>query len=191
MNGYGAVTWRRDGKKQTLGAHQVAYWLSMGHWLRRSDGLQVRHTCDNRMCVNPAHLLAGSAADNSRDKVDRGRQARGKLLPQAKLTDEDVVDLRRLAAAGGPMAPIAKRFGLSRRATQQVASGCQYKHLPGAVDLQSVRKTSLNPNAKLTDDDVREVRHSTDSYREIGGRYGISPHTVFRVKHRLSYKDVP
>lgn len=33
----------------------------------------VRHTCDNRKCIYPGHLLAGTAKDNTRDMLSRGR----------------------------------------------------------------------------------------------------------------------
>ena len=37
-------------------------------------GLVIRHTCDNRGCVNPFHLLIGTQKDNHNDMVSRGRQ---------------------------------------------------------------------------------------------------------------------
>ena len=54
-------------------SHRVAYSLAREDLSR---GQVVMHTCDNPMCCNPAHLLAGTPDDNSKDMVKKGRQAR-------------------------------------------------------------------------------------------------------------------
>lgn len=65
--GYGTV-FLEDGTVTT--AHTVAYELTYGPI---PDGLVVRHTCDRPPCVNPAHLLVGTQADNLNDMWVRGR----------------------------------------------------------------------------------------------------------------------
>lgn len=54
------------------------------------------HTCDNPPCCNPAHLWAGSKADNSMDKVVKGRshKPKGVINGQAKLTADDIHAIR-------------------------------------------------------------------------------------------------
>lgn len=46
--------------------------------------LFVLHSCDVRACVNPAHLRAGTQADNVKDMLTRGRQVIGGCAGEAK-----------------------------------------------------------------------------------------------------------
>lgn len=87
-------------------AHRFAYELVVGPI---PDGLFVCHSCDNRLCCNPAHLWLGSCADNLADMVRKGRSATGEKngmkkhperTPQgirngsAKLTERQVIEIR-------------------------------------------------------------------------------------------------
>ena len=77
------------------------------------EGLVVRHKCDNPACFNIEHLELGTQADNVRDMHERGRArpAKGEKHGRAKLTDQQVAEIRASKESGGEM---AKRFGVSR-----------------------------------------------------------------------------
>jgi len=73
--------------------------------------MHVLHRCDKPHCINPEHLFLGTPADNSDDKVAKGRQAKGETQGQAKLTRAQVAEIRASDESG---ATLGERYGVSR-----------------------------------------------------------------------------
>ena len=66
-NGYGRINIQEE---RLFSAHRASFYA---FWHPIPEGASVLHHCDNRRCVNPQHLYAGTAKDNARDMVARGR----------------------------------------------------------------------------------------------------------------------
>lgn len=107
-------------------AHRAAYELAHGEI---PAGQVVRHTCDNRKCVNSSHLVVGTHAQNVQDAVERKRNSRGERVPTHKLTEDDVRDIRRRYRAGELKAQLARDFGVWQKTIDNVVSGRSWKHV--------------------------------------------------------------
>lgn len=74
-------------------AHRIAYCVSNDCLNDIDDIKVVRHSCDNRSCCNPAHLLPGDRKLNAEDMAERERVA------GQKLSISDVREIRERYAA--------------------------------------------------------------------------------------------
>jgi len=115
-NGYGRLC--IGGKK--LLAHRLSYELNIGPV---PDGLLVLHTCDNKPCVRPDHLYAGTRQDNARDVFERASFNH----PTDKLSFELADELRRVAREeGSSQDALARQFGVSRSQVGKVLQGIHW-----------------------------------------------------------------
>jgi hypothetical protein len=76
-------------------------------------GMLLMHSCDNRRCVQPEHLSLGTDLLNMRDAKAKGRLTRAPYqVTNAKLTPDQVRDVRARAAAGETQRSLAQAFGM-------------------------------------------------------------------------------
>jgi len=112
-------------------AHRVSYRIANGPI---PNGHQIRHMCDNPTCVNPRHLLTGTGKQNARDALNRGRYRWGDRNGRAKLTEDQVCEIKTCWSAGESQVSMAKRFRVSRAAIQWILNGKNWTRLNGGAE---------------------------------------------------------
>jgi hypothetical protein len=97
---------------------------------------KTRHTCDNRICVNPNHVIAGSAKDNSADMIERNRQSCGEKHHSAKLSEADAIKIlqeyttdKQNGRLYGSLERLSDKYHQSKQAVYRLTSGQTWKHL--------------------------------------------------------------
>jgi len=91
----------------------IGRYIYMKNFGEIPEGKVIRHTCDNRACINPEHLLLGTQKDNVRDCVIRGRTAKGENNGCVKLKKEQVIEIRKLFKTGKyTFAQLSRKFGV-------------------------------------------------------------------------------
>jgi hypothetical protein len=105
-DGYGNI--RIDGKNKK--AHRVSYETFVGYI---PEGMCICHTCDNPPCINPSHLFIGTFDDNNKDRDKKGRGIHGEKVHTAKLTLEEVNEIKVSKANGDSYRKLAKKFNVS------------------------------------------------------------------------------
>lgn len=118
--------------------------------------INVCHRCDNRLCVNPAHLFDDTVAANIADRDAKGRQAtgmkvtanrraavgerngrsthpestaRGEGHGNARWTADDIRAIRAAYANGESQGSIARRLGTAQAAISQIVLRKAWAHV--------------------------------------------------------------
>jgi len=121
--GYGGFARRH---RQSQQAHHASWEFAYGPI---PPGMFVLHRCDVRLCVRPEHLFLGTQLDNVRDRDAKGRSMHGETQHHAKLSDSDVIDIRRRWRAGTPQATLAREYGMRVPQIANIVHRRAWKHL--------------------------------------------------------------
>jgi len=132
--GYGIFS--LNGK--SIPAHRLSWILHFGEI---PTGIEILHSCDTRLCVNPYHLFQGTQGDNVRDctKKKRNGKSRGEDHPFSKLKDEQIALVVKRGQNGEKYKNIAADLGISTISVGDILRGNSWKHLTGGVVVRRQR----------------------------------------------------
>ena len=161
--GYGQISW----KGKDWSAHRVAWILTNGEI---PPGLYICHKCDNRKCVRPDHLFAGTQRENIDDMVAKGRSLKGDRNParrhpermprgenhglrknpmraargtkngNSRLSEADVLSLRADRKLGLTYDALASKYEIDRTTVMQIARRITWRHLPDPDELRPAER---------------------------------------------------
>lgn len=114
------------GDGSTRPAHRVSFLLHHGRW---PDPCCL-HSCDNRACVNPAHLFEGTQRENIADMDSKSRRAMGERLRRNKLSGSDIPIIRALHRWSGFVnREIAAEYGVATNTISEITAGKAWAHV--------------------------------------------------------------
>ncbi len=188
-DGYGKIGYKSS-------AHRRSYEYYKGEIPK---GLCVCHSCDIRSCVNPDHLFLGTYKENSQDAVKKGRMTRGSRVENSILTEQMVLDIRKMRLSGKEYSEISKHFGI-RKAT--IAHACKnrgWKHVALGEECRAfpqIRRAPIGDKcwkAKLNEQKVREIKLLVGQkvrQRTIAKKYGVGDSIISAIRKGTSWKHV-
>lgn len=125
VDGYGQFRLRRRLQR----AARIALHHAIGPG--PTDRHQAAHSCRNRHCVAPAHLRWATVTENLHDRDSDGTSNQGSRHGMAKITEDDVREIRRRRAAGETGRAVAAAYGVSPAQITAITNRTAWRHVDG------------------------------------------------------------
>lgn len=163
-------------------------WLMEGRELPK--GMVTRHTCDNPQCINLAHIVLGTNAENNQDKVNRGRVPTGIDAGMSKLTEDQVRYI--IAHPEFTGSELGNKFGVNRVTINYIRAGKTWRDVTG---LKEVRRGRLfgesHGMCRITKEQAQYVLdHPELSGTELAEEYGVTATAIYRIRKGLNWKSL-
>lgn len=188
-------------KRKCLLAHRVSYQIFKDEI---PEGMQIRHTCDCKWCVNPNQLIVGTSQDDANDRKYRDMQKIGSQVNTSVLTEDQVrkilTDVYNNKYEN--IKQLCDEYGISKVSMRKIFTGDNWKCITRElkVPLEEIYVKIYKPSkgkhhhsSKLTNNDIiiiRERIQNGETLQSIADDIGISRSAVSNIKNRKHWKEV-
>jgi hypothetical protein len=175
--GYGVLERRIGGRAIKVLAHRFSAKYLGGLDITDIDAC---HQCDNRKCVDDHHLFAGTRKQNMEDAVNKGRQAKGSMLPQTNLTEDQVHQIREDTQG---YEAIASLFKTTSSSVSNIKNLVEWSWLPVRGSIHKAGSGDRIAGeahycAKLDEQKVIRIRTSNEPLAVLAAEFGVAYNTV-------------
>jgi len=126
-HGHLSVNLARGGQKSSRFVHR----LVLEAWVEACPpGLICCHNDGDPSNNSVGNLRWDSYQSNSDDALLHGTRARGSRCGATKLTEGEVIEIRRLKAEGVSTGELGRRYGVTRKNIEAIVSRRSWRHLP-------------------------------------------------------------
>lgn len=153
--------------------------------------LHVNHISAVRTDNRLENLEYCTPAENVAHTLKMGHTVRGERHPHAKLTEADVLSIRRMYSDGETQADIAAAFGVTGSNVSHIVHD-GWTHI-GSLTTEDGRTGARKAAAKLTDDDVRAIRKAVaggEARAVVAARYGVHRSRVTCIVNGTAWANV-
>jgi hypothetical protein len=173
----------RNSAGKTVQIHQLVMRAFVGPC---PAGMEVCHGPNGALDNRLSNLSYGTRSKNhGADRVRDGKSNRGERQWMAKLTEAQVIDIRRRYAAGALQRSLASEYGVTRSTIGSAIAGGHWAHVADGVNPPRPRRdprAERNRNVKLTTADVVEIRRryaaGGETLMTLGREYGVHFSTI-------------
>jgi hypothetical protein len=123
---YPYVTIKRNGQRKLSSVHRLVLLAFCGEPVAGQQGC---HNDGNPLNAAANNLRWDTVQANHSDKIVHGTVANGERINTSKLSERDVVEIRRLYKTGISMSELGRRFGVYPNAIKCVVSRASWKHV--------------------------------------------------------------
>src|SRR4029077_8081835 len=206
-HGYMVVDLQIDSKRKSRLVHCLVADSFIGPKPEKHDVDHIDGDRTNNMRLNLRYLTRSGniLARNERLRgfgLPAHGEQRGESNPGAKLTGQQVENIRALGAQGLPHKKIAGIFGVGREAVGKILRNERWQTESQADVIRQYDERNgyrrgmtgkCNPMSKLSEDQVREIRKLAAEgmvQRRIAEKFGVGPMQVSRIVNGTRWKWV-